>query len=83
MLNTLVSKEDPNSEKARINNINDFYELKKKQKNTENTILSLLTNSTGNILDDITLLETLKKSNTDAKDAALRINDIETMKKKL
>lgn len=83
LLNILVSKEDPNSEKARINNVKEFYELKKKQKITEENILSLLTSNTGNLLDDVTLIETLQKSKSDAKDAAIRLVDIETMKKKL
>lgn len=43
MLNILVAKEDPSSEKMRINNIKEFYELKKKQKQTEANILSMLT----------------------------------------
>ena len=53
MLNILVAKEDPSSEKMRVNNIIEFYELKRKQKETEEKILKLLTSSDGgNILDD-------------------------------
>ncbi len=60
MLNILVAKEDPSSEKMRVNNIIEFYELKRKQKATEEKILQLLTNSEGgNILDDQNLIETL------------------------
>lgn len=63
MLNILVSKEDPSSEKMRVNNIKEFFELKNKQKNTENKILSLLTSEReGSILDDQDLIEVLKKS---------------------
>lgn len=67
MLNILVAKEDPSSEKMRINNIKEFYELKKKQKQTEEKILSMLTENTkGNILDDVDLIKALKKSKEDA-----------------
>ena len=84
LLNILVAKEDPNSEKARQNNIKEFYELKAKQKITEENILSLLTsNQEKNILDDVTLIDTLQKSKQDSKDAINRLKDIEMMKKKL
>lgn len=85
LLNILVAKEDPNSEKARQNNIKEFYELKAKQNVTENNILSLLTNNDPdkNILDDVALIETLQKSKQDSKDATNRLKDIEMMKKKL
>ena len=68
MLNILVAKEDPSSEKMRVNNIIEFYELKRKQKETEEKILKLLTNSeSGNILDDQNLIETLQQSKVEAK----------------
>ncbi len=60
MLNILVAKEDPSSERMRINNIKEFYDLMKKQLQTEAKILSLLTESESeNILDDTNLIQAL------------------------
>lgn len=60
MLNILVAKEDPSSERMRINNIKEFYDLMKKQLQTEAKILSLLTESeSDNILDDVNLIQAL------------------------
>lgn len=57
MLNILVAKEDPSSEKMRINNIKEFFDLKKKQKQTEENILRMLTQKGDkNILDDNDLI---------------------------
>ena len=84
MLNILVAKEEPQIEKNRKNNIKEFYQLKKKQKITEDTILNSLTKkSDQNLLDNKDLIETLQKSKKDAKDAALRLRDIEIMKRRL
>lgn len=47
----------------RISSIKEFYDLKNKQKQTEAKILSLLTESENtNILDNVNLIQTLKKS---------------------
>jgi hypothetical protein len=60
MLNILVAKEDPSSERMRINNIKEFYDLMKKQLQTEAKILSLLTESESeNILDDTNQIQAL------------------------
>ena len=40
----------------------DFYENKAKQKATEDLILKLLNDATGNLLEDELLIETLQKS---------------------
>ena len=84
MLNILVAKEDPSSERMRINNIKEFYDLMKKQLQTEAKILSLLTESeSDNILDDVNLIQALQKSKEDSSNAQQRIKMIESMKKKL
>lgn len=83
LLNTIVSKEDPNSEKARQNNVREFFDLKRKQRLTEENILGFLGGKSGNLLDDAALIETLAKSKQEAKDAQTRLADTETMKKKL
>jgi dynein heavy chain len=42
--------------------VKDFYENKSKQKATEDLILKLLNEATGNLLEDELLIETLQKS---------------------
>ena len=59
LLNILVFKEDPSSEKARQNNIKEFYLLKEKQIKTEDNILQLLNTSSANLLKEVFLIETL------------------------
>lgn len=84
MLNILVAKEDPSSERMRVSNIKEFYDLMKKQLKTEARILSLLTEGeTDNILDDSNLIQALQKSKEDSSNAHQRIKMIESMKKKL
>lgn len=80
MLNVLVGIEDTNSEKARQNNIKQFYDIKKQQKETEDTILDLLNNQEGNILDDIKLIETLNTSKIESIESKKKLKDIELMK---
>jgi len=82
LLNIIVAKEDPNSDKARMNNVREFFDLMKKQKETEDKILSLLSNSEGNILDNDSLISELNNSKIAAEDASRRLVDIEKMKEK-
>ena len=83
LLNVLVSREEPNTEKARINNIKEFHELRRKQKETEDKILNLLFSKETDLLEDIILIETLKKSKEEAQDAKIRLKEIENMKTRL
>ena len=83
LLNVLVSREKPNIEKARLSNIREFHELRQKQKATEDKILGLLFNQEKKLLEDIVLIETLKKSKEDAKVAKARLKEIDEMKVKL
>jgi len=82
LLNILVAKEDPNSDKARMNNVREFFDLMKKQKETEDKILELLSNAEGNILDNESLIAELHNSKLASEDAARRLVDIEKMKEK-
>jgi dynein heavy chain len=82
LLNIIVSKEDPNSDKARMNNVREFFDLMKKQKDTEDKILHLLSNAEGNILDNEVLISELNNSKIVSEDATRRLVDIEKMKEK-
>ena len=62
MLNTVVRIEEPNKEEQRQRNIKEFFENKNKQQATENRILKMLSEATGNILDDEELINTLQVS---------------------
>ena len=62
MLNIVVKQEEPVKEEQRLKNVRDFYENKTKQKATEDLILKLLNDATGNLLEDELLIETLQKS---------------------
>ena len=59
MLNIVVKIEEPAKEEQRQKNTKEFFENKAKQKNTEDLILKLLQESTGDLLDDEVLIETL------------------------
>jgi dynein heavy chain, axonemal len=52
MLNIVVKMEEPIKEEQKQKNIKEFFENKNKQKQTEDKILELLGNATGNLLDD-------------------------------
>ena len=83
LLNVLVSRKEPNTEKARLNNIREFHELKRKQKETEEKILTLLFTKDSNLLEDIILIATLEKSKKESQDARVRLKEIENMKVRL
>jgi len=57
-----VSKEEPEVEKKRVNLVIESAASKAQLKEIEDKILELLSNSTGNILDDDELIETLANS---------------------
>ena len=54
----------------------------KKQKETEDKILHLLSNAEGNILDNDSLIDELQNSKQASEDASRRLVDIEKMKEK-
>ena len=83
LLNVLVSRKEPNTEKARLNNVREFHELKKKQKETEEKILTLLFTKDSNLLEDFILIATLEKSKKESQDARVRLKEIESMKVRL
>ena len=66
MLNTVVRIEEPNKEEQRQRNIKEFFENKNKQQATENKILKMLSEATGNILDDEVLINTLQQSKVES-----------------
>jgi len=59
LLGTLVRIEEHNKYTQREQSIKDFFENKKRQKATEDMILKLLYESSGNILENETLIDTL------------------------
>lgn len=83
LLNVLVSRKEPNTEKARLNNVREFHELKRKQKETEEKILSLLFSKDSDLLEDFVLIATLEKSKKESRDARVRLKEIESMKVRL
>ena len=62
MLNIVVKMEEPVKEEQKQRNIKEFFDNKNKQRATEDKILQLLGNATGNLLDDENLIETLESS---------------------
>jgi len=62
MLATLVAKENPEMEKKRVALVIESAESKAALKNIEDTILKLLSEASGNILDDEVLIDTLTQS---------------------
>ncbi|CAM9233557.1 unnamed protein product, partial [Phaeothamnion confervicola] len=62
MLGIVVAREEPELEARREALVLEDAQIKRTQKEIEDTILDLLKNSKGNILDDETLIETLAQS---------------------
>ena len=60
MLNIVIKIEEPKKDDDRLKNVKEFFENKQKQKDTEDLILKMLSESTGNILDDESLILTLE-----------------------
>jgi dynein heavy chain len=62
MLGIVVAKEEPATEEKRVNLVIESARAKSQLKDLEDKILALLSSSTGNILDDEELIETLSNS---------------------
>jgi dynein heavy chain len=62
MLGIVVAKEEPSTEQKRVNLVLESARAKAQLKELEDKILYLLSTSTGNILDDEELIETLSSS---------------------
>merc|ERR1719387_1333366 len=62
MLGLVVAKEEPATEEKRVNLVIESAKAKAQLKDLEDKILALLSSSTGNILDDEELIETLSSS---------------------
>lgn len=62
MLNIVVKNEEPIKEEQRQKNIREFDDNKREQKRNEERILALLSETSGNILDDEVLIDALEKS---------------------
>jgi len=62
MLGLVVAAEEPETEQKRVNLVLDSAKAKAQLKELEDKILALLSSSTGNILDDEELIETLSNS---------------------
>ena len=70
MLNIVVKMEEPIKEEQKQKNIKEFFQNKNKQKQTEDKILELLGNATGNLLDDENLIDTLQNSKKESEERA-------------
>ena len=62
MLGIVVAAEEPATEEKRVNLVIESAKAKSQLKDLEDKILQLLSSSTGNILDDEELIETLSSS---------------------
>merc|ERR1719487_199719 len=62
MLGIVVAAEEPETEQKRVNLVIESAKAKAQLKDLEDKILALLSSSTGNILDDEELIETLSSS---------------------
>ena len=62
MLGIVVAAEEPATEEKRVNLVIESAKAKAQLKDLEDKILQLLSSSTGNILDDEELIETLSSS---------------------
>mmetsp|Transcript_23863 Transcript_23863/g.43710 ORF Transcript_23863/g.43710 Transcript_23863/m.43710 type:complete len:2143 (+) Transcript_23863:3-6431(+) len=62
MLGIVVAREEPATEEKRVNLVVESARAKAQLKDLEDKILALLSSSTGNILDDEELIETLSSS---------------------
>merc|ERR1711881_632830 len=62
MLGIVVAAEEPETEQKRVNLVLDSAKAKAQLKELEDKILALLSSSTGNILDDEELIDTLSNS---------------------
>ena len=76
MLNIVVKMEEPIKEEQKQKNIKEFFENKNKQKQTEDKILELLGNATGNLLDDENLIETLQNSKKESEERAEKMEKL-------
>jgi dynein heavy chain len=83
MINKVVVKEHSSMANKWQSLIKKFYELKKRTKENEDQILSLLKNQSGNILDDDELIETLKLSKKSTDEANMGLKDIELNRAKM
>ena len=59
MLNIVIKIEEPNKDELRQKNIKEFFENKNKLQQTEDQILIMLSEASGNILEDEELINTL------------------------
>jgi len=62
MMNIVIKIEEPVKDEMRQQNTKEYFQNKQKQKETEQLILDMLTNATGNILDDENLINILENS---------------------
>eukprot|EP00002_Diphylleia_rotans_P012132 TRINITY_DN2375_c0_g1_i1.p1 TRINITY_DN2375_c0_g1~~TRINITY_DN2375_c0_g1_i1.p1 ORF type:complete len:4335 (+),score=913.34 TRINITY_DN2375_c0_g1_i1:198-13202(+) len=83
LLSIVVAKERPDLENARNELLASNASMKKELKDVEDKILSLLSNSTGNILDDEVLIQTLGQSKATSDDIATRMIQAEATEKEI
>jgi dynein heavy chain len=77
MLGTVVEKEKAEMEKKRVQMVIEDAENKKQLKEIEDTILRLLKEAKGNILDDETLINTLAESKVTSNKIEIKVKEAE------
>ena len=77
MLNIVIKLEEPNKDEQRQRNIKEFFENKAKQQATEDRILKMLSEASGNILDDEELINFLQTSKLESVEIEEKIKLLE------
>ena len=66
MVNIAIKIEEPQKDELRQRNILDYFETKQKQQHTEKMILKMLSEATGNVIDNEPLINTLESSKVES-----------------
>ncbi|CAD8132456.1 unnamed protein product [Paramecium pentaurelia] len=77
MLNIVVKIDEPLKDEQRNKNISQYVINKNKQIQTENLILKLLSEASGDLLENEVLIKTLQQSKDDASEIELRLQKLE------
>ena len=83
LLGTLVSKERPDLQEMKNALVISNAEMKRELKDIEDTILKMLAESEGNILDDETLIHTLAQSKKTSEEINIKVAEAETTEKEI
>lgn len=83
MLNIIVKKEEPNTEKGREDVINKSFDIKKKLKIQEEEILKIVTVHKEGILESEKLIETLKNTKNECQQFTVQVDEQKRLSEKI